>query len=173
METRSNHILVGGVVLGLLVLLVVFILWIAQISGGSEKKYDIFFKSSVEGLAKGSTVAFNGVPSGKIETISLMPQSPQFVRVRISVDDETPILQGTTATIAGVGFTGVSQINLQGAMQGAPPIDEPGPFGKPVIPTKPGALGELLNSAPQPTGPGRRCIGSKWPHHQNHAARER
>jgi phospholipid/cholesterol/gamma-HCH transport system substrate-binding protein len=149
METRSNHILVGGVVLGLLVLLVVFILWIAQISGGSEKKYDIFFKSSVEGLAKGSTVAFNGVPSGKIETISLMPQSPQFVRVRISVDDETPILQGTTATIAGVGFTGVSQINLQGAMQGAPPIDEPGPFGAPVIPTKPGALGELLNSAPQ------------------------
>jgi phospholipid/cholesterol/gamma-HCH transport system substrate-binding protein len=143
METRSNHILVGGVVL------VVFVLWIAQISGGNEKKYDIFFKSSVDGLAKGSTVTFNGVPSGKIETISLMPQSPQFVRVRISVDDETPILQGTTSTIAGVGFTGVSQINLQGAMQGAPPIDEPGPFGAPVIPTKPGALGELLNSAPQ------------------------
>jgi phospholipid/cholesterol/gamma-HCH transport system substrate-binding protein len=149
METRSNHILVGGVVLGLLVLLVVFILWIAQLSGGSEKKYDIFFKSSVEGLAKGSTVAFNGVPSGKIESISLMPKSPQFVRVRISVDENTPILQGTTATIAGVGFTGVSQINLQGAMQGAPPIDEPGPFGAPVIPTKPGALGELLSSAPQ------------------------
>jgi phospholipid/cholesterol/gamma-HCH transport system substrate-binding protein len=149
METRSNHILVGGVVLGLLVLLVVFILWIAQLSGGSDKKYDIFFKSSVDGLAKGSIVAFNGVPTGKIETIALMPKSPQFVRVRISVDEDTPILQGTTATIAGVGFTGVSQINLQGAMQGAPPIDEPGPNGVPVIPTKPGALGELLNSAPQ------------------------
>jgi phospholipid/cholesterol/gamma-HCH transport system substrate-binding protein len=149
METRSNHILVGGVVLGLLVMLVVFILWIAQISGGSEKKYDIFFKSSVDGLAKGSSVTFNGVPTGKIETIALLPKSPQFVRVRISVDKDTPILQGTTATIAGVGFTGVSQINLQGAMQGAPAIDEPGPNGVPVIPTKPGALGELLNSAPQ------------------------
>jgi phospholipid/cholesterol/gamma-HCH transport system substrate-binding protein len=149
METRSNHILVGGVVLGLLVVVVAFILWIAQLSGGNEKKYDIFFKSSVEGLAKGSTVTFNGVPSGKIETIALMPKSPQFVRVRISVEEDTPILQGTTATIAGVGFTGVSQINLQGAMQGAPPIDEPGPNGVPVIPTKPGALGELLNSAPQ------------------------
>jgi phospholipid/cholesterol/gamma-HCH transport system substrate-binding protein len=149
METRSNHILVGGVVLGLLVMLVVFILWIAQISGGSDKKYDIFFKSSVDGLAKGSSVTFNGVPTGKIEAIALMPKSPQFVRVRISVDKDTPILQGTTATIAGVGFTGVSQINLQGAMQGASPIDEPGPNGVPVIPTKPGALGELLNSAPQ------------------------
>jgi phospholipid/cholesterol/gamma-HCH transport system substrate-binding protein len=149
METRSNHILVGGVVLGLLALLVVFILWIAQISGGHEQKYDIFFKSSVEGLAKGSTVTFNGVPTGKIEEIALLPSAPQFVRVRISVDEKTPILQGTTATIAGVGFTGVSQINLDGAMQGAPPIDEPGPNGVPVIPTKPGALGELLNSAPQ------------------------
>lgn len=149
METRSNHILVGGVVLGLLALLVVFILWIAQLSGASEKKFDIFFKSSVDGLAKGSSVTFNGVPSGKIETISLIPQDPRFVRVRISVDDETPILQGTTATIAGVGFTGVSQINLQGAMKGAAPISDIGPYGAPVIPTKPGALGELLNSAPQ------------------------
>lgn len=149
METRSNHILVGGVVLALLVALVVFIVWIAQISNGNEKKYDIFFKSSVDGLAKGSTVTFNGVPTGKIVDIALLPKSPQFVRVRISVDEKTPILQGTTATIAGVGFTGVSQINLEGAMQGAPPIDEPGPNGVPVIPTKPGALGELLNSAPQ------------------------
>jgi len=64
------------------------------------------------------------------------------------VNDETPILQGTTATIAGVGFTGVSQINLDGAVKGAPPITENGPAGVPVIPTKPGALGELLNSAP-------------------------
>jgi phospholipid/cholesterol/gamma-HCH transport system substrate-binding protein len=43
----------------------------------------------------------------------------------------------------------VSQINLDGAMKGAPPIDEPGPNGVPVIPTKPAALGELLNSAPK------------------------
>src|SRR5579871_6856273 len=105
METRSNHILVGGVVLALLVVLVVFVIWIAQISGGNEKKYDIFFKSSVDGLSKGSTVTFNGVPTGKIEDIALLPKSPQFVRVRISVDDKTPILQGTTATISGVGFT--------------------------------------------------------------------
>jgi phospholipid/cholesterol/gamma-HCH transport system substrate-binding protein len=78
-----------------------------------------------------------------------LPESPQFVRVRISVDGKTPILQGTTATISSIGFTGVSQINLQGAMQGAPPIEEPGPNGVPVIPTKPGTLGELLSSAPQ------------------------
>ena len=149
METRSNNVLVGGVVLALLIVTLGFIVWLAGISGGVTNKYDIFFKTSVEGLAKGSTVTFSGVPVGNVEEIALMPQSPEFVRVRIGVKDDVPILQGTTATIAGVGFTGVSQINLDGAIKGAPPITEPGPHGAPVIPTKPGALGELLSSAPQ------------------------
>jgi phospholipid/cholesterol/gamma-HCH transport system substrate-binding protein len=149
METRSNHVLVGGVVLGLLIALLVFIVWLAGFTGTAEKKYDIFFKTSVEGLAKGSAVTFAGVPVGKIDRIQLLPDSPEFVRVRIAVQQDTPILQGTTATIAGVGFTGVSQINLDGAVKGAPPITEVGPYGEPVIPTKPGALGELLNSAPE------------------------
>ena len=38
---------------------------------------------------------------------------------RIEVDEETPVLQGTTAQIKGVGFTGVSEIQLQGAVRGA------------------------------------------------------
>jgi len=149
METRSNHVLVGGVVLGLLVALLVFIVWPAGFTGTSEKPYDIFFKTSVDGLAKGSAVTFSGVPVGKVQKITLQPASPEFVRVRITVDQDTPILQGTTATIAGVGFTGVSQINLVGAIRGAPPITDLGPEGVPVIPTKPGALGELLSSAPE------------------------
>lgn len=149
METRSNHILVGGVVLGLLVALLAFIVWLAGFNTSSEQRYDIFFKTSVDGLAKGSAVTFSGVPVGNVQEIKLLPESPEFVRVRISIGPDTPILQGTTATIAGVGFTGVSQINLDGAIKGAPPITEPGPYGEPVIPTKPGALGELLNSAPE------------------------
>ncbi|USI74091.1 MlaD family protein [Sphingomonas morindae] len=149
METRSNHVLVGGVVLAIIAVAVVFIVWMAQIGNGHQQKYDIFFPNSVEGLAKGSAVTFSGVPVGKIDDIKLMPDSPQLVRVRISVDDSTPILQGTTATISGVGFTGVSQINLAGAIKGAAPITAIGPFGAPVIPTKPGLVGQLLNSAPQ------------------------
>ncbi|WP_156679403.1 MlaD family protein [Sphingomonas profundi] len=149
METRSNHILVGGVVLVLLAIIVGFTIWMARLSSGNDQLFDIFFKTSVDGLAKGSAVTFAGVPTGQVKEIALMPESPEFVRVRISVNEKTPVLQGTTATIAGVGFTGVSQINLDGAIKGAPPITEVGPYGAPVIPTKPGALGELLNSAPQ------------------------
>jgi phospholipid/cholesterol/gamma-HCH transport system substrate-binding protein len=149
METRSNHVLVGAVVLGIIAAALLFIVWMAQIGGGHQNRYDIFFPNSVGGLAKGSAVAFSGVPVGKIDEIRLLPDDPANVRVRISVDDSTPILQGTTATIAGVGFTGVSQVNLGGAQKGAPAITAIGPFGVPVIPTKPGLVGQLLNSAPQ------------------------
>jgi len=156
METRSNHVLVGAVVLILLLVLAIFTVWIARLSGSSEKEYDIFFKQSVDGLNKGSTVAFSGVPSGQVKEIALWKPDPQFVRVRISVNEETPVLQGTTATIQGVGFTGVSEIQLDGAVKGAPPIVCPEvhpendcPFGVPVIPPKQGGLGALLNSAPK------------------------
>jgi phospholipid/cholesterol/gamma-HCH transport system substrate-binding protein len=148
MENRSNHILVGGVVLALVAIALAFTVWLAGFGGADDKRYDILFKSSVDGLAKGSAVTFSGVPVGKVEEIAIMPDQPELIRVRISVKNDTPILQGTTATIAGVGFTGVSQINLDGAVQGAPPIDQPGPFGEPLIPPKAGGLGALLNNAP-------------------------
>lgn len=155
METKSNYVMVGAITLLLLALLAAFTVWLSRTSDGDKKEYDIFFQQSVNGLAKGSGVSFSGVPVGQIESIELWEPDPDFVRVRISIKDTVPVLQGTTATINGVGFTGVSEIQLDGAVKGAPPLDCPEanpqtacPTGVPVIPTKPGALGELLNNAP-------------------------
>ena len=94
-------------------------------------------------------MTFSGVPVGQIEKISLLPDRPEFVWVRINVDEETPVLQGTTAEIKGVGFTGVSEIQLTGAVKGGRPINIPGPQGCPVVPSSSGGLGALLNSAPE------------------------
>lgn len=149
MENRSNNVLVGSITLGLLLILVVFIVWLSGFGGTHESKYDILFKSSVDGLAKGSAVTFSGVPVGKVDDINILPDQPELIRVTIDVKPNVPVLQGTTATIAGVGFTGVSQINLAGAVKGAPAIDQPGPWGNPLIPPKTGGLGALLNNAPQ------------------------
>lgn len=156
METRSNHILVGSVTLLLLLAVVVTAFWFSRIGDGDQRQYDIFFKQSVSGLAKGSGVSYAGVPSGQVTEIQLWERDPEFVRVRIAVNNGTPILQGVTATVQGVGFTGVSEVQLDGSVKGTPPIDCPKddpltacPEGVPVIPTKPGALGELLSNAPQ------------------------
>ena len=149
METRSNYVLVGSVTLALLAGLLVFIVWLAGLSNQATKCFDIYFSQGVGGLNKGSSVNFQGVPVGQIEKISLLPDRPEFVWVRVEVDAETPILQGTTAQIKGVGFTGVSEIALEGAVKGARPLTQAGPQGCPVIPASSGGLGALLNSAPE------------------------
>lgn len=147
METRANHVWVGAVTLALVAMVAAFIIWIARINEGDQRQFDIFFKQSVDGLAQGSKVSFAGVPVGKIEDIELWKKDPSFVRVRIGVKKDVPITVGTTATILG-SFTGTSDIMLEGAIKGAPPINERGPEGVPVIPTKQGGLGAILNNAP-------------------------
>ena len=154
METRANHVFVGAVTLALLAGLAAFFVWIARLNEGDLKRYDIFFNQSVNGLAKGSQVTFSGVPVGTIDKIELWRKDPSFVQVRISVDKSVPILQGTTATMQS-SFTGTGAILLEGAVKGALPIICPKenprafcPEGVPVIPTKRGGLGAILNSAP-------------------------
>lgn len=166
METRSNHVLVGSVVLILLIVLALFTVWLARFSGNDEKEFDIFFEEAVEGLNKGSPVGFSGVNSGQVTDIALVEGDPERVRVRIAVNPKTPVLKGTTATIQGVGFTGVSQVQLSIDLEKGPdgrtvvpppltcPEQQPArriacPFGVPTIPPKRGGLGAILSSAPQ------------------------
>ena len=149
METRSNYVMVGAVTVALLVGALLFIVWLAGLSNKETKCYDIYFAQGVGGLNKGSNVSFSGVPVGQVQKISLLPNRPEFVWVRIEVDEQTPVLQGTSAQIHGVGFTGVSEIQLAGAERGRPAIQQAGPQGCPVIPATSGGISALLNSAPE------------------------
>jgi len=150
METRANHVWVGAVTLVLLAALALFIVWIARLGESDRKEYDIFFKQSVAGLAEGSQVSFAGVPVGQVRKIVLWDKDPEFVRVRVAVKTDVPVLVGTTATVQS-SFTGVSTIMLDGARKGRPPIDcdtTACPNGVPVIPPKAGGFGEILANAP-------------------------
>src|SRR6185369_8660458 len=105
-----------------------FIVWLAGLSNKTTKCYDIYFPA-VGGINKGSNVSFSGVPVGQVSKISLLPNRPEFVWVRIEVDQQTPVLEGTSAQIHGVGFTGVSEIQLAGAARGKPAVQQLGPQG--------------------------------------------
>lgn len=155
METRSNHVLVGAVVLALLAALALFTIWLAQVGGTHQKEYDIFFKQAVDGLAKGSIVTYSGVTSGQVKEIAIWKDDPQFVRVRIQVNDQTPILVTTLAGVQG-SFTGTSNVALSGGKKGDAPLTCPAqdplsrcPNGVPVIETKVIGVGAILNSAPE------------------------
>jgi phospholipid/cholesterol/gamma-HCH transport system substrate-binding protein len=150
METRANHIWVGAVTLALLAALAAFIVWIARLGEGARNEYDILFQQSVSGLANGSQVSFAGVPVGQVSQIELWEQDPEYVRVRIKVQEDVPVLVGTTATIQA-SFTGVSTILLDGARKDAPPITcetTACPEGYPLIPPARGGFNEILASAP-------------------------
>src|SRR5690349_15568859 len=149
METRSHYIMVGAVTVALLIGTLIFLVWLAGLSNKSTKCYDLYFAQGVGGLNKGSNVTFSGVPVGQVSKISLLPNRPEFVWVRIEVDQQTPVLQGTSAQIHGVGFTGVSEIQLTGAERGRPAIEQLGPQGCPVVPATSGGISALLNSAPE------------------------
>lgn len=150
METRANHLWVGAVTLVLLAGLAAFIIWIARLGQGEQDEYDIFYAQSVSGLANGSEVSFAGVPVGQVKEIALADGNPEFVRVRIKVRSDVPILVGTQATIQA-SFTGVSTILLDGARKDAPAITcetTACPEGRPVIPPGRGGFGEIVANAP-------------------------
>jgi len=150
METRANHLWVGAVTLVLLAALAAFIVWIARLGQGDLDEYDIFYNQSVSGLANGSQVTFAGVPVGQVTEIALAKDNPEFVRVRIKVKNDVPILVGTQATIQA-SFTGVSTILLDGARKDNPAITcqtTACPEGRPVIPPGRGGFGEIVANAP-------------------------
>ena len=150
METRANHLWVGAVTLLLLAALAAFIVWIARLGQGEQDEFDIFYAQSVSGLANGSQVSFAGVPVGQVTEIALAKDNPEFVRVRIKVKKDVPILVGTEATIQA-SFTGVSTILLDGARKDNPEITcqtTACPEGRPVIPPGRGGFGEIVANAP-------------------------
>jgi phospholipid/cholesterol/gamma-HCH transport system substrate-binding protein len=148
METRSNYVMVGAVTVALLAGTLLFIVWLAGLSAGSTKCYDIYFPA-VGGINKGSNVSFSGVPVGQVKKLSLLPNRPEVVWVRIEVDQATPVLEGTSAEIHSVSLAGANEIQLNGAERGRPAITQVGPQGCPVVPASSSGLSALLNSAPE------------------------
>jgi len=149
LETKANHVLIGAFVLVLIAALFAFVLWLARIDARDTKEYDIFFQDSVTGLDVGSDVRFNGVPIGQVKRIALLPNDPRKVRVRVSITADAPILEDTTAMLEPLGVTGLVIVQLSGTMIGAQPLTKEGPFGVPVIPSRPSPLSALFNNAPQ------------------------
>ncbi len=165
MENRSNQIIVGSVVLGLMVGLIFFLVWLSQPQQDGRKSYDILFTQSVGGLAKGAQVTYSGVPVGQVDLVELDRRNPEVIRVQVTIADTVPVLaptresqvqnspDGTTASLAQVGFTGPIQVELNTPRSLAPgqraSLTTPGPYGNPLIPPRPGGFAAILNNAPE------------------------
>jgi phospholipid/cholesterol/gamma-HCH transport system substrate-binding protein len=111
METKANYLMIGGFVLGILALAFIFVFWMSNFGGGG-KRYYIVFESSVAGLTTGSSVGFNGIRVGEVQSFALDPQDARKVHVLVSLREDTPVRENSHASIQSMGLTGGSGIQI-------------------------------------------------------------
>lgn len=132
METRANHLLIGGFAIAVVLVTLACLLWLGKFGNdrGSEQ-YDIVFSESVIGLSRGSVVTYNGVPVGEVVTLAVDPADLARVVVRVRIADPTLMRRDTEATLGFAAVTGVADIRLSGGSRESPqlPLDD----GVPVL----------------------------------------
>ncbi len=150
METRASYILVGSFVLGLIGAGFAFVVWLSSVQFEEvPRRYVIYFKGSVSGLAVASPVRYRGVPVGVVSDIRIDPRNIERIRVTVDISAETPIKADTEATLRLQGITGIAFILLSGGTHGSPAL-EPEPDKKlAVIPSRRSGLQQVLETAPE------------------------
>jgi phospholipid/cholesterol/gamma-HCH transport system substrate-binding protein len=142
METRANHLIIGGFVLGLLALLLGFVYWMNNdASGPSGKNYYVVFDGSVQGLTESSPVLFNGIRFGAVRSIGLLPEDARKVRALIAVRDDTPVRTNSHARISQQGLAGWVAMEITPGTPDAPLLQTKAGEKYPVLYADPGSSG--------------------------------
>ena len=152
METKANHLLIGGFVLGVLAFGFLFVYWMQNLSGGRSTTYAVVFQGSVAGLTTASPVLFNGVKVGQVYSMAIDEVDSRNVRVLITVDGATPVRTNSHASIVQQGLTGGSTIQLTAGTPDAPLLTPREGEDYAVIKADRAAAGSLLSAAPEALG---------------------
>jgi len=138
METKANYLMIGGFVLGVLAFAFVFVFWMSNFAGGG-KRYYVVFESSVAGLTTGSSVGFNGIKVGEVQSFALDAEDARKVHVLISVRDDTPVRENSRASIQSAGLTGGSGVQITPGTPESPFLVASAEIPVPVIEADPGS----------------------------------
>jgi phospholipid/cholesterol/gamma-HCH transport system substrate-binding protein len=149
MEIRAGYLAVGMFTLIVFAAATAFILWLADKNlGRGTAAYDISFTESVKGLSVNSDVLFVGIRVGRVENITISDVNPGEVRVRVVIDDDTPVREDSRARLDMRGITGSSIISISGGTARSPILHAAGEK-VPEIPAEPSALSAVVSSVPQ------------------------
>ncbi|MFP5517079.1 MAG: MlaD family protein [Alphaproteobacteria bacterium] len=150
METRASYILVGSFVLALVAGLLVFTAWIAKVQlDETRETYRIYFTGSVTGLQQGSPVRYRGVPVGTVSDIRLDPDNVTRVRVTAQVQNGTPVMADSIASLEVQGITGGAYVQISGGTVEGKRLTATDADGVLTIPSRPSSLTAVVDSAPQ------------------------
>jgi phospholipid/cholesterol/gamma-HCH transport system substrate-binding protein len=147
METKANYLMIGGFVLGVLALAFVFVFWMTNLAGGG-KRYFIVFDGSVAGLTTGSSVGFNGIKVGEVQSLHLDPADARKVQVLISVHADTPVRENSRGSMQSLGLTGGTGIQITAGTPDSPFLVATAENPIPVIAADRGGGQGLFDAAP-------------------------
>jgi phospholipid/cholesterol/gamma-HCH transport system substrate-binding protein len=147
METKANYLMIGGFVLGVLALAFIFVFWMTNFAGGG-KRYFIVFDGSVAGLTTGSSVGFNGIKVGEVQSMQLDPADARKVQVLISVHADTPVRENSHASMQSLGLTGGTGIQISAGTPDSPFLVATAETPIPVIAADRGGGQGLFDAAP-------------------------
>ncbi len=144
METNVNYTIVGVFVISLVAAIVMAVLWMsAGFKFESYTTYALFMQDSVSGLNIDSPVEYNGVNVGAVKSVSLNNLNPHLVNVLLNIKSNTPITEGTIATLATRGLTGIAFIALKDKSDNRIPLKAHKGEKYPIIQTAPSLLTRL------------------------------
>jgi len=129
---------------------VIFVIWLTGRSGAEEmSRYTLKFERDVSGLAIGGPVKYMGMSVGSVIHMDLESGDGVRVRVDIEILTSTPVNQGTYASLALQGITGVAVVNLASEAGQHTPLPTPPRGQYPEIPVRDVGFAAMLSSAPE------------------------
>ena len=129
---------------------IAFVIWLTGRTGVEEmKRYSLMFERDVSGLAIGGPVKYMGMNIGSVVAMNLNDGNGIRVRVDIEVLESTPVDQGTFASLALQGITGVAVVNLATEAGVHEPLTRMEGEEFPVIPVRVLGFSAVLSSAPE------------------------
>lgn len=148
METKANYVLIGAFTILVTLLLLLFALWAAKYTSEKDwRTYAVLFNEPVTGLTEGSSVQYNGISVGTVQTLRLAPDDPRRVIAQLRLQASAPIKTDTRAKLSIQGITGSPFIQLTGGNPGSPRLADVDRREVPVIQTEASALQNIADTA--------------------------
>jgi phospholipid/cholesterol/gamma-HCH transport system substrate-binding protein len=115
MEFNARYGVTGFFVILVTLAMFGFVYWLKKAGGfGEQAVYQVRFSVPVSGLARGSSVLFNGIKIGDVSRVRFDPQRPGDLLATITVAKSAPIRTDTVAGVDYQGLTGAANILLTG-----------------------------------------------------------
>ncbi len=148
MPSQRTKFIVGLFLAGGIGIVLLALIWLGTSRYLEEGQYYVtYFDESVQGLDKDSPVKYRGVSIGRVDRITVAPDS-KLIKVVLKIESGQPLGSNVVAQLNLVGITGSMFVELDQKEEGepdrSPTLTFPSEY--PIVASKPSDIGEIMRS---------------------------